>query len=124
MKAASVLCVLIAALICAPIPAAGQDPVKVAPQAFTERLNNAHVRVLEYTSKPGQKDPMHSHPDIMIYVIQGGKLKSTTPDGKSTVIDFKTGDVMWRDAVTHTGENVGTTEMKALLVEVKHGKKK
>jgi beta-alanine degradation protein BauB len=122
MKAISVLSVL--AFLFAVMPALAQDPVKVAPHAFKERLNNAHVRVLEYSSKPGQKEGMHSHPAILLYVIQGGKLRSTTPDGTSKEIDYKTGDVMWREAITHTGENIGTTEMKSLLIEMKHGKKK
>jgi quercetin dioxygenase-like cupin family protein len=87
-------------------------------------LNNSEVLVLEYSSKPGQKEAMHSHPAILLYVIQGGKLRSTTPDGTSKDIDYKTGDVIWRDAITHTGENIGTTEMKSLLIEVKHEKKK
>jgi hypothetical protein len=51
-------------------------------------------------------------------------LKSTAPDGTSKEIVYKTGDIQWRPAVTHTGENVGTTEMKSLLIEVKHGKMK
>ena len=101
-----------------------QDPVKVAPQAFKERLSNPTVRVLEYSSRPGDKEPMHSHPAQLLYVIQGGTFKSTAPDGTPTVTEYKTGDVLWRDAVTHSGENVGTTEFKALLIEVKHGKKK
>jgi beta-alanine degradation protein BauB len=117
MKALSVLFV---AFLFAAMPALAQDPVKVAPQAFKERLSNAHVRVLEYSSKPGQKEGMHSHPASLLYVIQGGKLRFTTPDGTSKEIDYKAGDVMWREAITHTGENIGTTEMKALLVEMKH----
>ena len=96
-----------------------QDPLKVAPNAFKEKLDNAQVNVLEYMSKPGDKEPMHAHPDILIYVIQGGKLKSTTPDGKSQVVEYKTGDVVWRPALSHSIENVGTTKLKALLVEVK-----
>jgi quercetin dioxygenase-like cupin family protein len=106
------------------MPALAQDPVKAAPQAFKEILNNSEVRVLEYSSKPGQKEAMHSHPAILLYVLQGGKLKSTAPDGTSKEIVYKTGDIQWRPAVTHTGENVGTTEMKSLLIEVKHGKMK
>jgi quercetin dioxygenase-like cupin family protein len=123
MKPTSALCVLAVALLVAALPALAQDPVKAAPQAFKERLNNSEVRVLEYSSKPGQKEAMHSHPAVILYVIQGGKLKSTAPDGTSKVVDYKTGDIQWREAVTHSGENVGTTEMKSLLVEVKHGKK-
>lgn len=124
MKTTFILCVLAVALLFAAKPARAQDPLKAAPDSFKERLNNDEVRVLEYWSKPGQKEAMHSHPAVLIYVIQGGKLRSTTPDGKSKEIDYKTGDVIWRDAITHSGENIGTTEMKSLLVEVKHGKKK
>jgi len=123
MKRMSVLCVCALLLMVAAIPALAQDPVKAAPEAFKERLNNSEVRVLEYSSKPGQKEAMHSHPAVVLYVIQGGKLKSTMPDGTSKVTDYKSGDIQWREAVTHSGENVGTTEMKSLLIEVKHPKK-
>jgi quercetin dioxygenase-like cupin family protein len=123
MKPISVLCLFALLLMVAALPALAQDPVKAAPGAFKERLNNNEVRVLEYSSKPGQKEAMHSHPAVILYVIQGGKLKSTMADGTSKVIDYKTGDIQWREAVTHSGENVGTTEMKSLLIEVKHGKK-
>jgi len=124
MRLTSFLCILALAFMFAALPALAQDPVKAAPQAFKEILNNSEVRVLEYSSKPGQKEAMHSHPAVLLYVLQGGKLKSTAPDGTSKEIEYKTGDIQWREAVTHTGENVGTTEMKSLLIEVKHGKKK
>ncbi len=101
-----------------------QDPVKVAPEAFKVKLENAKVRVLEYMSKPGDKEGMHSHPAVVIYVTSGGKIKSTTPDGKSTDVEYKTGDCVWRDAVTHTVENIGTTNLGAILVEMKAPKKK
>jgi len=83
MRLTSVLCILALAFMFAAIPALAQDPVKAAPQAFKEILNNSEVRVLEYSSKPGQKEAMHSHPAVLLYVIQGGKLKSTAPDGTS-----------------------------------------
>ncbi len=124
MKFKSVFAVLAVALVFAVMPAHAQDPVKAAPQAFKEILNNSEVRVLEYSSKPGQKEAMHSHPAILLYVLQGGKLKSTAPDGTSKEVEYKAGDIQWREAITHTGENVGTTEMKSLLIEVKHAKKK
>ena len=115
----SCMFILFAAFFFAAKSVVAQDPLKVAPKAFKEKLNNAHVSVLEYSSKPGDKEAMHSHPAILIYVIHGGKLKSTSPDGKSQVVVYKTGDVLWREAITHSSENVGTTELKALLVEVK-----
>lgn len=101
--------------------ASAQDPSKVAPQAFAEKLNNAHVQVFEYHSKPGDKEPMHSHRAKVVYVIQGGKERFTLPDGKTEEKEFKTGDVIWREASKHSVENIGTTEMRALIVELKGG---
>jgi beta-alanine degradation protein BauB len=124
MKALNTFLLFVVAIFFATATTFAQDPVKVAPQAFKERLNNDKVRVLEYSSKPGDKEAMHSHPACLLYVIQGSKFKSTTADGVSKEIDYKTGDVLWRDALTHTGENVGTVEMKAILVELKQPRKK
>jgi len=101
------------------LSAKAQDPVKVASQAFKEKLNNAKVRVLEYHSKPGDKEARHSHSAAVIYVISGGKFKFTTPDGRSEEVEYRTGDVVWREAVAHSGENIGTTEIHAILVEMK-----
>jgi quercetin dioxygenase-like cupin family protein len=122
VKVQFVVSLLFASLVFVTLPARAQDPVKAAPQVFTERINNDHVRVLEYRSKPGTKETMHSHPALVIYVISGGKLKSTTPDGKSQVLKYKTGDVVWREAVTHTVENIGTTELHSIFVEMKKPK--
>jgi hypothetical protein len=52
-------------------------------------------------------------------VVNGGKFRSITPDGTSTDTDYKAGAVVWRDAITHSGENIGTTELKAFLIELK-----
>jgi len=96
-----------------------QDPSKVAPNGFAEKLNNDRVQVFEYHSKPGDKEPMHSHRANIVYVIQGGKERFTLPDGKTQEREFKTGEVLWREATTHSVENIGTTEMRALIVELK-----
>lgn len=101
--------------------ASAQDPSKVAPQAFAEKVNNDHVQVFEYHSKPGDKEPMHSHRANVVYVVQGGKERFTLPDGKTQEREFKTGEVIWREASTHAVENIGTTEMKAIIVELKGG---
>ena len=118
------MCSIIAGYLLAIQPAEAQDPVKVAPQAFTVKIDNARTRVLAYHSKPGEKEAMHSHPAGVLYCVSAGKFKSTTADGKSTVTEYKAGDVVWRDAITHSGENVGTTELSAILVEFKGASKK
>lgn len=116
------LVLVVLALACA-AAALAQDPVKVAPQAFTEKLNNDSVRVLEYHSKPGEKEGMHSHPAVVIYTLSGCKLRYTFPDGKTTEAEVKTGEATWREATTHSVENIGKTECHAILFEVKAAKK-
>ena len=112
--------VLLAAALGIASAAFGQDPAKVAPKAFTEKLDNADVQVFQYDSKPGDKEPMHSHRVNMVYVVQGGKLRYTFPDGKTQDVEIKTGDYQWRPAIKHAVENTGTTEIKAVIVELKH----
>lgn len=48
-------------LLCVTL-AQGQDAVKAAPAHYRIRTENAHVRVIENTLAPGEKDPMHTHP--------------------------------------------------------------
>jgi hypothetical protein len=62
---------------------------------------------------------MHSHPANVVFVIEGGKLRITTSDGKTSEVEFKTGDTIWRQPVTHAAENIGTTRFHAIIVELK-----
>ena len=98
--------------------ALAQDPVKVAPNNFKVLLENDRVRVLEFRSK-GEKIPMHSHPDCLIYNFVTGKTRFTSAGGKTTERESKAGDVTWREAETHASEYIGTGEAHALLVELK-----
>ena len=107
------LCALTAA------PAAAQDPAKVAPEAYKCTFENERVRVCEVTAKPGAKIPTHSHPDHFAYVISPGKMRITKADGTATEADFTPGAVIWIPAETHRGENIGATEIKVVVVELK-----
>jgi beta-alanine degradation protein BauB len=101
------------------VPAAAQDPVAAAPQAFKEKLNNDQVRVMEYSSKPGDKEAMHSHGRTVLYVLSGGRNRHTFPDGKTKEVEYKAGDTLWREPVSHSVENVGKTEIRMILMELK-----
>lgn len=100
-----------------------QDVVKVAPQSYKVLLENDRVRVLEYRLKPGGKEPMHSHPEYIVYALTSGKAKFTLPDGKTIEREIKTGKVMYLKAETHAVENVGTTTAHGLLIELKEPNK-
>ena len=100
--------------------ASTQDPLVVNSKTIALKFENSRVRVLEATLKPGDKEKTHSHPAYVIYVIQGGKTRSHAVDGTVTEAEFKTGDVIYRDPLTHWAENVGDTTIRLELVELKN----
>jgi beta-alanine degradation protein BauB len=106
-------------LVFGPKTATAQDMVKVAPNTTKVLLENDRVRVLEVQQKPGEKAAMHSHPASLVYSLSSSKAKFTAPDGKTTESELKAGAVNWREAETHAIENVGTTDSRVLVIELK-----
>jgi quercetin dioxygenase-like cupin family protein len=82
-------------------------------------LENDQVRVIESTIPPGTLQAKHSHPATIVYYLTASTVKSEAPDGKLAVTERKAGDVAYREPLTHSAENVGTTPAKALVIELK-----
>ena len=108
-----------AILIAICVPASAQDALAANPSTIRLKLENEKVRVLEATLPPGHKEQIHSHPASIIYVISGGKFRSHSADGKVSESVLKDGDVIYRDPLTHWAENIGTTTIHLILVELK-----
>jgi len=104
--------------------AMAQDVVKVAPQSYKVLLENDRVRVLEYRLEPGVKEPMHSHPDYIVYAFSAVKAMITLPDGKTVERQINVGEAVFLVAETHTVENTGTTESHGLIIELKEPQRK
>ena len=112
--------IVICILLVAGFVRGDQDPLKVNAKTIALKLENARVRVLEANIKPGDKENLHSHPAYVIYVTQGGKFRNHAADGTVTDGEFKAGDVIYRDPVTHWAENIGDTTIHLILVELKN----
>jgi quercetin dioxygenase-like cupin family protein len=95
-----------------------QDPLKVAKNVYKFIMENDRVRVLDVLFKPNDKAVMHSHPDHVVYVLKGGKLKLTS-SGKTDILDLKTGQAIFLKAQSHEAENTGKTDVDLLVVELK-----
>jgi len=96
------------------------DAVQVSPQFYTVRLDNERVRVLDYRLPSGQSEPLHTHRAGIAYVIRGAKLRTMSEDGVPSEGMLKAGDVHWREKnVTHAVQNIGDTDLYALIVELK-----
>ena len=96
-----------------------QEPAKVGPTVYRQKLDNDRVRVFEITFKPGQKIGMHSHPDHVVYVVKGGTLKIVEGTKPPVVMKMKPGDTVFLPAQKHWAQNMGKTTIKAVVVEIK-----
>src|SRR2546430_1297253 len=96
-----------------------QDPAVVNSKTIHVKFENDRVRVLEAILPPGTKEQVHSHPAYVIYVLEGGRFRNYTSDGKVTESEMKTGDVLYRDPLTHAAENIGDKPLHLILVELK-----
>jgi quercetin dioxygenase-like cupin family protein len=94
------------------------DALAVAPGLYTLAKDSAGLRVLNVNYKPGDSSAMHSHPDNVLYVVEGGKTQFTMQDGSKQVHELKAGDALIMPATTHSVKNIGTTTTQAILVEV------
>ncbi len=100
-----------------------QDAVQSQPQNYRVVFENDRVRVLEYNGRPGMGvcgDGMHSHPPHLTVLLSTGKVRIKTPDGKVEVhSDMPIGTVSWGNAETHEVENIGGSNIRLLLIELK-----
>ena len=99
--------------------ALAQDPAVVNARTIRVKLENSRVRVFEAVLKPNDKEQLHSHPAYVIHVIAGGRIRSHGTDGKATEYELVTGDTLYRDPITHWAENIGSTTIHLVVVELK-----
>ena len=95
------------------------DPVTASPNNYKMLMENEQVRVLEMTLKAGESDQVHSHPSETVYFVKGGKVKIHLLDGGVADADIPDGHVMWHEEWTHRVENVGSSDVHAIIVEAK-----
>lgn len=96
-----------------------QDPAVVNAKTVRVKLDNSRVRVFEALLKPDEREQLHSHPAYVVHVIAGGRIRSHGTDGKTTEYELVTGDTLYRDPITHWAENIGSTTIHLIVVELK-----
>jgi beta-alanine degradation protein BauB len=99
-------------------PAFGADILEAAPQQAKLLKEDGNIRVIEYTSKKGDKIPLHSHPRHVVYILKAGKTQFTLADGtKPKPGDVKDGQALINPPITHSQETLEDTH--AILIEIK-----
>jgi hypothetical protein len=92
-----------------------------SPDVYKVIAENEQYRIIEATWKPGHRDAWHSHGSIVAsYSLTGCTSRLHTPDGKVTDNTARAGGAAFRThAPSHSFENIGKTECKAILFEPK-----
>lgn len=93
------------------------DAVAVAPDLHEVVFENDVSRILRVTVPVSAKAAMHTHPNNVNYVTQGGILRFTFPDGTVREVALLTGQTLPGDATTHAVENIGITEVQTIQIE-------
>lgn len=115
---------VVAGGLATPVSVLAQDAppsYKASPDVYKLISENEQFRVTLATWKPGLRDAFHSHAGALAaYRLTDCKSRIHTPDGKAQDRSGKAGEVNFNPIIaSHSFENVGTTECKALIVERK-----
>lgn len=95
-------------------------PQEGAPNIYHQIFDNDKVRVSEIKFNPGDKAPMHTHPyPHVVYILEGGTLTLSHPDGTTAPVTAKAGDVLFMGAETHEAVNTGNTVVRGTVTEIK-----
>lgn len=96
------------------------DMVESSPNQAKILMENEHVRVVQYSLNPGEKDEWHTHPPRSSYVVSGGKLQIHTETGEPKIAEVVAGTSSWAgQGAKHWVENIGSTKVMIILTEVK-----
>jgi beta-alanine degradation protein BauB len=90
------------------------------------RFENDHVRVWEIVLPPGERGPFHIHDQTYFWtVVDPGRGLQRFTDGSFVIRDYEPGETKYLDQspddpMIHDLENVGSTTMRFITVELKH----
>jgi len=89
------------------------------PATYKMVREDRYARVYEIKVPAGAHEPQHTHHARVVVCLSGGEMEHILPDGTKQLATPKTGDIVWREAATHAGHNLGKTELWEIVVEPK-----
>lgn len=110
-----------------PLASYAKDPLTAAPDRVVTvpgtrvLLENHCVRVQYHDVAVGQTVPMHAHPHYIVYRLTPSRARITRADGSQRISEHQAGDVSWEEATSHSVENIGSTDIHNLVIELKPG---
>lgn len=108
-------------------PAMAQEKPKEVKATNTVKVlhDDDRVRVVEFTTKPGENGANRVRGKRVTRVLQGGTFERNYADGRKETVEFKTGEVRVAgpDKEAYWLKNVGNTTIVIFQVQIKEPKK-
>ncbi len=103
------------------------DALVAAPAHHRLLLENSRVRVLDTQIAPGQRTPVHTHQWPAVHHVVSWSAFVRRADDETVLVDTRTvspsaapPSVLWGEPLApHSLENVGTTLLHVISVELK-----
>jgi hypothetical protein len=95
------------------------DPVQVLKNTVKLVFENQYVRVIESRAPAGSSEPRHRHIRGVTIALSDSEIETTSYPGGVARQTNKLGDVRWLEWREHQGRNIGKTESRIVIVEVK-----
>ena len=95
------------------------DATEVDSKHYKVELENGWVRVVRAKYGPNEESVMHEHNPGGVVFLRNTKHQLVNEDGSKINSDFKTGHVVWVDAVTHKGINLENEPLELVFFELK-----
>lgn len=86
---------------------------------YTLLFENPYGRVYDIKIAAGMQEAMHTHHERVVVGLSGAELEHILPDGGKQSSSLKTGEIAWRPAATHIGQNIGKTDLWVIAIEPK-----
>ena len=96
-----------------------KDVNAVSPDFSEVLLDNENYKITKVRLPKGEKLPMHSGVNRIIYSLSDYQIKYDTNKGSEGEKQMKTGDIHWHEACQHAIENTGETDAEYIVVSYK-----
>jgi beta-alanine degradation protein BauB len=94
------------------------DPVKVEAAFIKLLADTLGVKLYEGVYKPGDYVDFHTHPDNIVYVLEGAEVELKMKDGTTNMVEFKKGMGVVGGPVTHSGKIVGNNTLRLVVADI------
>lgn len=97
------------------------DAINVAPDLHTVIYEDEKMRVLKVSVPADATADMHWHPHNINFVLSGGSLEFTKPDGSVISVDLAKDQVTSATSDSfHAVKNLGDATVETIQVELKY----